>query len=720
MFLGELDAAMSAARGGEVVGIVSGESRSDFFVFTANPDKTPPLYDYVYFEAEETPPGETRPRSVKVVAQVQSIKRTAPGISPEHPWSVLRNVSLPSAADTIIVRAKILGYPWEGKVFLPRSAPPIGTPVRYAPPSLLKKLYNVPIPRRLHIGTLISRPDVEAFLDVEGVKRHIAIIAATGAGKTWASVLLIEELLKKGATILVLDPHGEYVAMQGSACRLGREFCNSVRVVRVKDDQEGDVKYTISVDSLSAEELAAVAGVPSKATRIRGLIGGAKSLASKLSSIDEKWRGLEGIIRLITVAAVAAERAKIQGSSSSGGFEGFVREFARLLARSQSSSSRDQSRLASSIAERLLGGENGYAEPIRRIWLSLRKDVEPAYDAIRYLEDLKRLGVYSHETAPLHALLAPASVTVLNLSGLRAEVQDHIVHNVLSRVFASRIAFTRGIGGEAYHYPVLVVLEEAHRFAPPKTSRQTRSRDIITMIASEGRKFGVFLTAITQRPSRIDQDILSQLQGQIILKIVNPRDQDAVRDASEQLSQDLLDNLPGLNTGEAVVVGPLSPLPVMIRLRDRVLEYSGGDLELASLWAKSINDLRLVEEYRREALEKITLLAGEDFAELHEALTAVLGSRVDPETVEEALRLIALEDVWARVEEMSGTIIGEAAGKEVKVNPREHIYSCSQCGERICHHVVAVVIRAVLDETLHTAVKQVSEAPWWLGEYTAI
>ncbi len=702
---------------GEVVGVVSGESRSDFFVFTANPEKTPPLFDYVFFEIEEVPPGEDEPQLVQVVAQVHSIRRTAPGISPEHPWTVLRNLSLPASADTVIVRAKVLGYHWKGGVYLPRSAPPVGAPVRYATVEVLRRIYYVPPKRRLHIGSLISRPEVEAFLDIEGVKRHIAIIAATGAGKTWASVLLVEELLKKGATILVLDPHGEYVAMKQSACRLGREYCNSVRVVRVRDDQDGDVKYTISVKSLSAEELASVAGVPSKATRIRGLIGGAKSLAEALVTLtsDPRWAGLGGISRLIAIAAQAAEKTRIAGK----GFEYFTWELARLVAGGPANGDSEAKQLAQILREKLGDESLPYSEHVRRIWLSIRKDVEPAYDALRYLDELKRLGVYGASTAPLAALLAPASVTVLNLSGLRAEVQDHVVYNVLARVFNSRLAFARGIGGEAYNYPVLVVLEEAHRFAPPKTAKQTRSREVIAMIASEGRKFGVFLAAITQRPSRIDQDVLSQLQGQIILKIVNPRDQDAVRDASEQLSQDLLENLPGLNIGEAVVLGPLSKLPVMVRLRDRVLEYSGGDLEVSSIWARSISDLRLVEEYRREALREISLLLGEEYGDLAEALTALLGRRVDPETVEEALHLLVTENVWATVEDISGTILGEAGSVEVKANIRDQLYTCSSCGDRVCSHVVAVVIRAVLDETLRTVLRATSEQPWWLGEYAA-
>ena len=240
---------------------------------------------------------------------------------------------------------------------------------------------------------------------------------------------------------------------------------------------------------------------------------------------------------------------------------------------------------------------------------------------------------------------------------------------------------------------------------PPPAKKATRSREIAATIASEGRKFGVFMVAITQRPSRIDPDVLSQLQGQVILRIVNPRDQEAVRDSSEQISQDLLDNLPGLNTGEAVVVGPLSPSPVMLRLRDRVLDYSGGDLSLVEAWAATRQDQRLVEEMRREALEKANRLLGVEHRSLAEALQALTGIDFDREAVERGLRLLARGDAWASFNSSLGKIYGEAsiAGKtyEVEISIPDARFTCS-CGAetRPCSHVAAVAIRALLDEVI--------------------
>jgi DNA helicase HerA-like ATPase len=691
------------AHAGLPIGKIVGDSRPDYFIVSLDPDHVPPLYDYVYVEVEEVPPGEDEPRRVKVIAQIRGIKRQAVGIGPEHPWQVVRRLNVPAASDTVIAYAKVLGYKWKGRILLPRRAPPVGSWVYLAPDDLLEDFFSVSPERRLHLGYLITRPSVSAYLDVEGIKRHVAIIAATGAGKTWASVVLIEELLKKGATIVVLDPHGEYVAMKKTACRLGPEYCDSVVVFKARRDQEGDYQYRISVDTLTAEELATVAGVPSKASRIRSVIASAKEIAGIVSSIaGSEWKSLRGIIRLIHYAIDAAEFTKIAGSSTN--LSRFVEEFIRRISQA----------LGREVAERIrrmLDYEEAQ-RAIRRLWLALRKDSEPGYDAVRYLEGLDRLGVYGVKHVPIDQLLQPGRVTVINLAGLSDEVQDHVVYNVLARVFSARVHHVRGLGGESYPYPVVVIVEEAHRFMPPKTTKQTKSRGVAATIASEGRKFGVYMVAITQRPSRIDADVLSQLQGQIILRVVNPRDQDAIRDASEQMSQDLLENLPGLNTGEAVVIGPLAPAPLMVRIRDRVLEYSGKDISLVEAWGGSRDELKLIEDYRLEALKSLRRLLEQDFEDLHEALTVALRQRVDPETVELGLRLLARSEVWASFDEYTGVVYGEAGGYDVRIPLGEGNPSCGCQYRKPCPHAIAVLVKALADGLIARRTVIAPDAEW--------
>ena len=90
----------------------------------------------------------------------------------------------------------------------------------------------------------------------------------------------------------------------------------------------------------------------------------------------------------------------------------------------------------------------------------------------------------------------------------------------------------RAVTGQLHH-PVFIVLEEAHNLIP--ANGHTRASRIINTIAAEGRKFRVFLTLITQRPSKIAQDTLSQCGSQIVMQLTNPDDQHAVQRASEAI-----------------------------------------------------------------------------------------------------------------------------------------------------------------------------------------
>jgi len=677
----------------QTVGVISGESRPDSFIFTLNPSAVLLLHDYVYFEVDDTPPGANRPVRVKVVAQVQSLRRVALGIAPEHPWQVLEKISIPGG-DTVIAHARVLGYKWRGAIHIPRRAPPIGSKVYYAPDSLLAEFFSVERKKRIHIGYLVSRPSVPAYLDIEGIKRHIAIIAATGAGKTWASIVLVEELLKKGATVVVLDPHGEYTRVKDSIHKLGTSFRDSVRIVKGHRDQEGDIQYRISIPELSADELADAAGIPTRATRIRAVVSSAKVISEWLSATtgSNSWMELDGIIRVAQEALDVVENSKL---SKSNGLSVFGRKLiSRLVGVGNGNGS-------SNGYVKLVESNKKLEKALRLMWLSTERDSSPGYDAIRYLEELKRVGVYSSTGTSLSEILSPRSVTVVNLAGLRSIVQDHIVYDILRRLFEARIRYIRRLGGESYQYPVVIIMEEAHRFIPPRGQGQTKTRDIASQIASEGRKFGVYMVVITQRPSKIDQDVLSQMQNQIVLRIVNPRDQEAVRDSSEQLSQDLLENLPGLNKGEAVVVGPMTSAPLMIRLRDRVLEYSGKDIDLVEAWSSSYELSTRYSLAERDILSKISRQTSRYYEDLLSYVEELLGVRPSRSSVEVALQFLDEGEVWVSPSYDPSILFGEVVYREsvyrVKIDLGERFYKCSCRSSRLCSHVVAMLLKASID-----------------------
>jgi DNA helicase HerA-like ATPase len=312
--------------------------------------------------------------------------------------------------------------------------------------------------------------------------------------------------------VLVLDPHGEYVAAAESAKAQGY----GAVVVKVARHHVGDVMYKIGVVDTDPDALADAAGVPPNASKIRYAVYLAHAIAKRAHKAGRRV-DLRDLVALLKSAAARSAADKL------------VKEWG------------------------VDGGEE--LEDLKEL---AQRNRHSAFSAAAYLKRLASLGVFSTRTTALSKILA--DLTVVNLAGASDEVADYVAWHILTRVFRARVRHVRGLPGVKLDAPIAVFLEEAHRFAPPKAARRTRSYEAVARIASEGRKFGVYLAVITQRPSRVDPDVMSQMQSQIVMRVVNPKDQEAVRDSSEQLAQDFLDNLPGLDRGEAVVVGPPSPL----------------------------------------------------------------------------------------------------------------------------------------------------------------
>ncbi len=198
---------------------------------------------------------------------------------------------------------------------------------------------------------------------------------------------------------------------------------------------------------------------------------------------------------------------------------------------------------------------------------------------IMRLEDLSRRGIFTEGDVDVRRFFRPMHMSDVYLSGMTDYVQDVVVGMLLRRVFEAK--FRREPWARL---PVFVFVEEAHRFAaPPEEGGGRFSRDILARIAAEGAKFGIFLTVISQRPRRLDPDILANCSNLAILRVVNSGDQRTIQAASESFSEDLLDDLPALEQGEAVLVGPYVPVPVMIRTATRETRHGGRTPDIFGL-----------------------------------------------------------------------------------------------------------------------------------------
>jgi hypothetical protein len=158
-------------------------------------------------------------------------------------------------------------------------------------------------------------------------------------------------------------------------------------------------------------------------------------------------------------------------------------------------------------------------------------------------------------------------MTIMQLAGFPAEVVDSVVSVVC------RMAFEFGLWSDGA-FPLLVMCEEAHRYAPAdRTIGFGPTRKAVSRIAKEGRKYGVFLGLVTQRPAELDATIISQCSTLFAMRMANDRDQAIVRSAVSDAAASLLGFVPSLGLREVFVFGEGVSLPTRMRFGELPAEF---------------------------------------------------------------------------------------------------------------------------------------------------
>ena len=193
-------------------------------------------------------------------------------------------------------------------------------------------------------------------------------------------------------------------------------------------------------------------------------------------------------------------------------------------------------------------------------------------------------------------------VSIVDLSGVPSDVVDVVVSVLCRTVFDFALWNKR-----RRDTPLLLVCEEAHRYAPRGEEAAFQpTKKALARIAKEGRKYGVGLALVTQRPSELSESILSQCNTIIALRMSNEQDQHFVQRALPESVRSLVDALPTLRTREALVVGEGTSVPVRM-LFNRIPESRrprSADVPFAQAWSKEISDNSIVTETVRRWREQ--------------------------------------------------------------------------------------------------------------------
>lgn len=197
-------------------------------------------------------------------------------------------------------------------------------------------------------------------------------------------------------------------------------------------------------------------------------------------------------------------------------------------------------------------------------------------------------------------------ITIVDLSLLPSERLDLLLGSLLDILFESSLWGRNHLAGMKT-YPLLLVMEEAHRYLSNDSNGLTKK--MVRRIAKEGRKFGIGSMLISQRPSEIDETILSQCGTLFSLRISNAADRSRVKAAMSDGLSSIVDSLPILRTGEAIVTGEAARLPMRFKFRlPKVEQYPNSrDPDVSGNWTKEWNSMsfdELVQSWRTQNPKK--------------------------------------------------------------------------------------------------------------------
>ena len=434
---------------------------------------------------------------------------------------------------------KIVGYEAEdgSGLELPRYGINPGAVVELADDETLKNLLKQNPDVSAMIGVLSTREGIPIHISInELISKHFAVLAMTGAGKSYTVGVLIEELMKKQGSLVVFDPHGEYNAM---------EFDDSDVVVYGLEggEEEGrNRRIKIEVSSL---------GIGDFFNLIPGLTDPQYDLLSEVinqvSKVYKKY-DLHHILNFLNILFDIKNKRDINSEK---------------------------------YPEVDIYPEGMLSEMAKKVGFSTIGAL------MRRISALDRMGIFELYGTPVTDIANKNQLTVINLSDADERISETIIAAICRGIFLARKRHEKEDSGVKLKYPVLLTIEEAHNFAPRSTDdRPVLSRGVLRKIAREGRKFGVGLCIVSQRPNKLDADVLSQCNSLIIMKIVNPSDQEYIRQSVETVTEDIVRDLPSLARGEAIIVGGAIKLPVTVKIRKRETAVGGADINIVGAWSE--------------------------------------------------------------------------------------------------------------------------------------
>ena len=392
--------------------------------------------------------------------------------------------------------------------------PPLGASIAITPSEELGAVYARPDESNVRVGTLFQDSEIPAYIVTDDLLgKHFAILGTTGSGKSCAVALILHAILRDhpNGHVVLLDPHNEYAPAFGEMAEL-------------LSPDNLQLPYWL----LNFEEICEVL-------------------------VDSNRPDAAAQVEILSRASLAAKRAFLANGTDSSHLTVDTPTPYNL----------------SELLKNIDAAMGQLDKPESSLpYLRLKNRLDSLRGDRRFGFMFAGLMVRDSLSDIIARILRiPVEgkpVTILDLSGVPSEIVD-IVVSVMCRMI-----FDYGLWSTPEEsVPVLLVCEEAHRYVPADPGAGfSPTKNMLARIAKEGRKYGISLCLVTQRPSELSTSILSQCSTLIALRMSNDQDQDFVSRALPEAAKGLLSALPSLRVQEAIVVGEGVTVPMRLRFDD--------------------------------------------------------------------------------------------------------------------------------------------------------
>lgn len=477
--------------------------------------------------------------------------------------------------------------------------PNIGDSVHTATESGIARIYGTSNFGHIVIGNLSSTESIPAKLSLnELVTRHSAILGSTGSGKSTTVATLLRSITSTSETmngypnarILMLDIHGEYPPA-----------LSDVANIYSVNPRQGEKRLEIPYWALNSTDLLAflTGGVEGlRETTFTDKILELKTQsfnASVFPGVDESSITVDTPLPF-SLKKLWYDLINIELTT----FEGPNRDEPALLDVGDA-----EMLIPPKYKPHAMGGQgpflNQQAIGIRRqLDLFRSRLLDRRYDFLLHPGPWES-DLDGNIELDLGDLLAgwiggQKPITILDLSGVPSLVLERLVGSILKIIYES-LFWSREKSEGGIERPLLIVMEEAHRYLA--SGDENLAAETVQKIAKEGRKYGVGAMIVSQRPSEVDETILSQCGTFFTLRLSNPSDRARVQGILPDGLVSLLDVLPVLRTGEIIVTGEAAKLPMRCRIALPTKEHQprSTDPKVSYQWSLK----RRGENYNRVA-----------------------------------------------------------------------------------------------------------------------